>query len=369
MSQQSAKNTISAATNGSMVGNKQQKLHHHHHQNAATATKVPRAFPRDMIGLGDYSADQIVSLVESASEMKRQTKEQGVRFHPDRPLQGQTIALLFSKRSTRTRVASESSIAYLGGHAMFLGKDDIQLGVNESLRDSAQVISSMVDGIFARVGAHEEITSIAKYSSVPVVNALCDENHPTQILADLLTIWEVFSKRKPSASTILDVFRGLKVVWVGDSNNVVYEMLTAMPKCGINMSVCTPASYPIPESVRQQAQRDADATGATVEYFSDPLKAVKDADIIVTDTWVSMGFEEEKAQRLRDFSGYQITSQMAADGGAKKDWVFMHCLPRKPEEVSDEVFYSDRSVVFQEAENRKWTILATFNELFGKNAK
>ncbi|KAJ2523434.1 ornithine carbamoyltransferase [Coemansia sp. RSA 1939] len=368
MSQQSAKNTIAAAANGSMVGNKQQKLHHYH-QNAATATKVPRAFPRDMISLGDYSADQIVSLVESASEVKRQTKEQGVQYHPDRPLQGQTIALLFSKRSTRTRVASESSIAYLGGHAMFLGKDDIQLGVNESLRDSAQVISSMVDGIFARVGAHEEITSIAKYSSVPVVNALCDENHPTQILADLLTIWEVFSKRKPNASTVLDVFRGLKVVWVGDSNNVVYEMLTAMPKCGINMSVCTPASYPIPESVRQQAQRDADAAGATVEYFSDPLKAVKDGDIIVTDTWVSMGFEEEKAQRLRDFSGYQITSQMAADGGAKKDWVFMHCLPRKPEEVSDEVFYSDRSVVFQEAENRKWTILATFNELFGKSAK
>ncbi|KAJ1766489.1 ornithine carbamoyltransferase [Coemansia sp. RSA 1813] len=348
--------TIASTEANSSSLMKKQKLH-----SAALTT-----LPRDMISLGDYSAEQIAALVESAKDLKQQTKEHGQSFHPNQPLKGKTIGLLFSKRSTRTRVASESSIAYLGGHAMFLGKDDIQLGVNESLRDSAQVISSMVDGIFARVDAHKEITDIAKYSSVPVVNALCDENHPTQILADLLTIWEVFGKRRPEAQTMFDVFRGLNVAWVGDSNNVIYEMLVAMPKCGLNMSVCTPNNYPIPESVRAQAQNVAQSTGASVSYFNDPLLAIKDADIIITDTWISMGYEQEKAQRLRDFQGYQITSEMADVGKAKKDWVFMHCLPRKPEEVSDEIFYSDRSVVFQEAENRKWTIVAAFNALFSK---
>ncbi|KAJ2715441.1 ornithine carbamoyltransferase [Coemansia spiralis] len=322
--------------------------------------------PRDMISLGDYSAEQIVGLVESAADFKRKTKEQGQAFHPEQPLKGKTVGLLFSKRSTRTRVASETAVAYLGGHPLFLGKDDIQLGVNESLRDSAQVISSMVDGIFARVGPHSDITTLAEHSSVPVVNALCDQYHPTQILADLLTIWEVFGPRKPAAQSPSEVFRGLRVAWVGDSNNIVYEMLAALPKCGLSMSVCTPAKYPIPAAMRQRAEADARAGGAQVSYHSDPLQAVNGADIIVTDTWVSMGFEAEKAQRLREFSGFQVSSDMAQLGGASKDWVFMHCLPRKPDEVTDEVFYSDRSVVFQEAENRKWTILAVFNALFAK---
>ncbi|KAJ2646673.1 ornithine carbamoyltransferase [Coemansia sp. RSA 1085] len=320
--------------------------------------------PRNMISLGDYSAEQIAGLVESAAEIKHQAKHENQSFHPDQPLKGKTIALLFSKRSTRTRVASESSIAYLGGHAMFLGKDDIQLGVNESLRDSAQVISSMVDGIFARVGAHSEITEMARYSSVPVINALCDQNHPTQILADLLTIWEVFGKRKPQAQSIFEVLGGLRVAWVGDANNIIYEMLAAMPKCGMHMSVCTPEKYPIPQQVKQQAKADAEQANVSVTYHTNPLEAVEGADIVVTDTWVSMGQESEKAQRLRDFAGYQVSMDMAQQGKANKDWIFMHCLPRKPEEVTDEVFYSDRSVVFQEAENRKWTILAAFNALF-----
>ncbi|KAJ1843050.1 ornithine carbamoyltransferase [Coemansia sp. RSA 2708] len=325
--------------------------------------------PRDMISLADYSAEQIAGLVQSAAELKRQAKHEGQAFHPQQPLKGKTIALLFSKRSTRTRVASESSVAYLGGHAMFLGKDDIQLGVNESLRDSAQVISSMVDGIFARVGAHSEIEAIAKHSSVPVVNALCDANHPTQILADLLTMWEVFGKRRPQAQTLLEVLAGLRVAWVGDANNIVYEMLAAMPKCGVHMSVCTPAKYPVPAAVQQQAQRDARAGNASVSYHTDPLQAVRDADVVVTDTWVSMGQEAEKAQRLRDFAGFQVSDEMAQQGGAKRDWVFMHCLPRKPEEVTDDVFYSERSVVFQEAENRKWTIMAAFNALFAQRGQ
>ncbi|KAJ1661242.1 ornithine carbamoyltransferase [Coemansia sp. RSA 1836] len=336
-----------------MGGSSSYKLH-----TAALST-----LPRDLITLGDYSAEQIAALVESAADLKHKTKIEGQQFHPDLPLKGQTIAMLFSKRSTRTRVASESSIAYLGGHAMFLGKDDIQLGVNESLRDSAQVISSMVSGIFARVGAHDEIRMLSKYSQVPVINALCDENHPTQILADLLTIWEVFGKGKRS---LFDGVKGLNVAWIGDSNNIVFEMLAAMPKCGMNMSVCTPAKYPIPEAIRKRAELDAQTGQASVTFCHDPVAAVRAADIIVTDTWVSMGQEGEKAQRMLDFDGYQVSMDLAARGQANKDWIFMHCLPRKPEEVTDEVFYSDRSVVFQEAENRKWTILAAFNALFAK---
>ncbi|KAJ1941690.1 ornithine carbamoyltransferase, partial [Linderina macrospora] len=212
------------------------------------------------------------------------------------------------------------------------------------------------------------ITGLAKYSSAPIVNALCDENHPTQILADLLTIWEVFGKRKPEAKSIFDVVRGLNVAWVGDANNIIYEMLSAFPKCGINMNVCTPSKYPVPESVQQMAKTDADKAKSSVSYFSDPVKAVEGADIIVTDTWVSMGQEAEKAQRLQDFAGYQVTQQLVDAGKPNDGWIFMHCLPRKPEEVSDEIFYSDRSVVFQEAENRKWTILAAFNALFSKRA-
>ncbi|KAJ2483049.1 ornithine carbamoyltransferase [Coemansia sp. RSA 2320] len=336
--------------------------------NCKLHTAALASLPRDLITLADYSAEQIAALVESAADFKQKTKHEGQAFHPDQPLKGKTIAMLFSKRSTRTRVASESSIAYLGGHAMFLGKEDIQLGVNESLRDSAQVISSMVDGIFARVGAHSDIATMAKHSTVPVINALCDENHPTQILADLLTIWEVFAPRRPGSQSIFDVLRGLNVAWVGDANNIVYEMLAAMPKCGINMNVCTPAKYPIPEAIRQRASLDAQSASTSVSYSHDPLVAVSGADVIVTDTWVSMGQEGEKAQRLLDFDGYQVSVDMAQKGQANKDWVFMHCLPRKPEEVTDQVFYSDRSVVFQEAENRKWTILAAFNALLSKRA-
>ncbi|KAJ1935369.1 ornithine carbamoyltransferase [Linderina pennispora] len=145
-------------------------------------------------------------------------------------------------------------------------------------------------------------------------------------------------------------------------------MLSAFPKCGINMNVCTPSKYPIPESVQQMAKSDADKAQSNVSYFTDPVQAVQNADIIVTDTWVSMGQETEKAQRLQDFAGYQVTQQLVDAGKPNKDWIFMHCLPRKPEEVSDEIFYSDRSVVFQEAENRKWTILAAFSALFSKRA-
>lgn len=290
---------------------------------------------------------------------------------------------------------------------MFLGSQDIQLGVNESLLDTAKVVSSMVDGIMARVGHHSEVEvsatypaewqawvaevrpevptrlitcsdlryvlrkTLAEHSTVPVINALSHLYHPSQILADLLTMLETYSSSpaEPSLSSL----RGLTVAWIGDSNNILNDMIVSFARLGINLRVATPKGYALDEAVIRTAEEGlsaersgGSATKDVLQYFADPLEAVKGADILVTDTWISMGQEAEKQQRLQDFAGFQITMDMAKKGGASKDWKFMHCLPRKQEEVDDEVFYSDRSLVFPEAENRKWTIMAIFEAYFGR---
>ena len=232
---------------------------------------------------------------------------------------------------------------------MFLGKDDIQLGVNESLYDTSRVISSMVSGIVARVGPHKDIAGLAKDSSVPVINALCDTYHPMQIIADFATLTQAFK-------TPADGLKGVKIAWVGDANNVLFDMCIGARKLGIEMAVATPKGYELPAKMKEEF--DAAGTG-TVFETNTPEEAVKNADIIVTDTWVSMGQEEEAKKKLKDFAGYQVTEAMARKGGAKDNWKFMHCLPRHAEEVSDEVFYGERSLVFPEAENRLWSAIAT----------
>jgi len=240
---------------------------------------------------------------------------------------------------------------------MFLGKDDIQLGVNESLRDTAVVMSSMVSGIVARVGPHSDVAGLAEYSSVPVINALSDAFHPLQTIADFATVREACGKGAADGELGL---QGLKIAWVGDANNVLFDLAIGAAKVGVDVAVATPKGYEIPDAMRnviKEAAKGVRDAGSLFET-NEPLEAVKNADIIVTDTWVSMGQEEEKAKRLKAFAGYQVTMDMARKGGAKGDWKFMHCLPRKPEEVSDEVFYSDRSLVFQEAENRLWAAIS-----------
>ncbi|KAJ1982783.1 ornithine carbamoyltransferase [Dimargaris xerosporica] len=336
-------------------------------RNLATASLARRG--PDFITLRDLDAAAITRLVTSALHFKHQCKVQGQLFHPDRPLSGQTLAIMFSKRSTRTRVATETAMAYLGGQGLFLSPQDIQLGVNESLRDTSQVVSSMCSGIMARVGAHSEIEALARYSSVPVINALSDLFHPTQILADLMTMHEVAVAARATANkpqlpheiALRDTLPGTKVAWVGDANNIVYEMMMAFPKMGVDLAVATPKGYDTPEAIRTTAAGFARTHQTSLQFTHEPTQAIRDAHAIVTDTWVSMGQEEEKAQRLRDFAGYQITHAMIQRGQPHPNWTFMHCLPRKAEEVDDEVFYSPQSVVFQEAENRKWTILAVLN--------
>lgn len=245
---------------------------------------------------------------------------------------------------------------------MFLGKEDIQLGVNESLYDTSLVISSMVAAIVARVGPHSDVAALAQHSTVPVINALSDKFHPLQTIADYLTIHEASASSRTKERSVEPGLglEGLKIAWVGDANNVLFDLAIGAGKLGVNLAVATPKGYEIPAEMKdiiEQSGSDARIQGQLSET-NVPEEAVKDADLLVTDTWVSMGQEEDKAKRLRDFEGFQITSQLAERGGAKPEWKFMHCLPRHLDEVSDEVFYSPRSLVFQEGENRLWAAIA-----------
>lgn len=213
----------------------------------------------------------------------------------------------------------------------------------------------MTAAIVARVGPHSDVAGLAKDSSVPVINALSDLYHPLQIIADFLTIAEV----NPSSSQSSLGLEGMKIAWIGDANNVLFDMAIGAAKLGVDMAVATPTGYGIPEEMRgviNQAAKTSPTPGALFETTV-PEEAIKNADILVTDTWVSMGQEAETKKRLAAFEGFQITSELAKRGGAKESWTFMHCLPRHPEEVSDEVFHGPRSVVFREAENRLWSAI------------
>lgn len=228
--------------------------------------------------------------------------------------------------------------------------------VNESLYDTSVVISSMTSCMVARVGAHKEVADLAAHSSVPVINALSSDYHPLQTIADFQTIHESFPGRTPPASGASLGLEGLKVAWVGDSNNVLFDLAIGCVKMGLDIAVASPAGYGIPAAMKQVilAAGEGVAKPGRLAETEVPEEAIRDADILVTDTWVSMGQEEESQKRLKAFAGYQITNELAKRGGAKPDWKFMHCLPRHPEEVDDEVFYGSRSLVFPEAENRLW---------------
>lgn len=306
--------------------------------------------------IGDLTSVELSKLVLNAASHKRAVKSGRTQKKLNGMLTGQTVAMMFSKLSTRTRVSTEAAVAMMGGHPMFLGKNDIQLGVNESLLDTSKVISSMTSCMVARVGPHSDVTGLAEHSSVPVINALSNDFHPLQIIADFLTIHESIPK-SGARSIVPD---GLKVAWVGDANNVLYDFAIACVKLGVEISVATPQGYSIPKDMADliESQAKSTKTPGTLTQTYVPEEAVKGADIIVTDTWISMGQEEETQKRLNAFAGFQVTNDLAKRGGAKPNWKFMHCLPRHPEEVEDAVFYSPRSLVFPEAENRLWAAVA-----------
>ncbi|ESP01723.1 hypothetical protein LOTGIDRAFT_238192 [Lottia gigantea] len=313
-----------------------------------TLDKEPVRFAgRDFLTLRDFNRSEIEHLLWSSLCLKSRIKENGEDY---RPLLGKSIGMIFQKRSTRTRLSTETGMTLLGGHAAFLGPSDVHLGVNETIKDSARVLSGMVDLILGRVYDHQDITDLADEASVPVINGLSDLYHPLQILADFVTLQEHFG-----------FLQGLKIAWVGDGNNILHSLMYGCAKLGIELSVATPLGYEPDKEVTQYAISLASRNKTNFNLTQNPFDAVYRADVIVTDTWISMGQEEEKIKRLNDFSAFQIDRKMLRE--ANGNWVFMHCLPRKPEEVTDDVFYSKNSLVWQEAENRKWSVMAVMLNL------
>ncbi|KZV88363.1 putative ornithine carbamoyltransferase precursor [Exidia glandulosa HHB12029] len=339
---------------------------------AASASKRGPTL-RNLLTLADVSVEGLQRLLTSAAEINRITPTKIRALVPPAPMDNwlnkKAIALLFSKRSTRTRVAAEVAIRRMGGSPVFLAPDDIQLGVNESLADTAQVLNQLVQAIFARVGPHSDIEALAANTTIPVINALSDLWHPTQVLADLLTIADSAARFNANASsTEQQISLGKKhlppltVAWVGDSTNVLHDMLVSFPRLGLKMRVATPKGYGTPEPVMARIRELGCAD--SIVFTHDPQEAVHGANVVATDTWISMGQEDEKAARLEAFKGYQVTEALCQAGGAEPNWQFLHCLPRKAEEVDDAVFYGPRSLVFREAHNRLPTIQAVFAAIF-----
>ena len=284
----------------------------------------------------DISISELDELLFLAEDMKKKTKA-GV---PHPYLKGKSLGMIFSKSSTRTRVSFEVGMYQLGGQSLFLSSNDIQLGRGETVYDTAQVLSRMLDGIMIRTFSHKDVVDLAAYGTIPVINGLTDDQHPTQALADLLTIKE----HKGS-------LKGLKLCYVGDGNNVANSLLQACAKAGMDISVASPDGYTCPDFYVNQAKKDAAITGSKVLMTSDPYLAVKDADVVYTDTWTSMGQESEKAERVKLFKDYQVNKELMA--AAAKDAMFLHCLPAyRGYEVTADIIDSPCSAVFDEAENR-----------------
>lgn len=291
---------------------------------------------RDMIELDEYSTEEIQFLIDSAIEIKRKQKNGEVY----QPLKGKTIGLIFEKSSTRTRVSFEAGMFQLGGHALFLSKNDIQLGRGEPISDTAQVMSRYLDGLMIRTFGHDNVVNLAKYASIPVINGLSDMAHPCQVLADLQTVLEHKGKLK-----------GLKMAFIGDGNNMAHSLLIGGAKMGMHVAVASPKGYEADASIVKLSEEIAAQTGGKITITQDPLEAAKDADVIYTDVWASMGFEEEQAQREAAFADYQVNEELVK--AAKPDYLFLHCLPaHRGEEVSEGVIDGANSVIFDQAENR-----------------
>lgn len=314
-------------------------------------SKPQMTTPRHLVNILLLSNEEFAALVNKAEALKKVVKNGSssqMKENHDKLL-GKVVALLFLKRSTRTRISTEGAAAHFGAQPMFLGKDDIQLGVNELMYDTTRVISLMTSCIFARVNRHQDIQDLCKDSSVPIINSLCDMYHPLQAIADLLSIKEAFGRTE-----------GLKLAWIGDANNVINDMAIAALKMGISVLVSIPSLVHFEQVILDDAQKLVDESNGKVsfEVVNSPAEALKNANIVVTDTWISMGEESQKEAKLKQFEGYQITQKMVSEAGVNEDWRFMHCLPRHNEEVADDVFYSENSIVFEEAENRLYAAMA-----------
>ncbi|WP_278503682.1 ornithine carbamoyltransferase [Mitsuokella multacida] len=295
---------------------------------------------KDMLSIHDLSVDEVQEILALAKELKAKQKA-GV---PHEILKGKTLGMIFEKSSTRTRVSFETGMYQLGGQALFLSNRDLQLGRGEPIRDTARVLSRYLDGIMIRTFGHDRVEELAKWADIPVINALTDVLHPCQVLTDLLTIEEYKGKN----------LKGLKMAYVGDGNNMTNSFLYGCAKVGMTFVAATPEDYRPDETVFKNALEDAKETGAALSLVTDPKEAVKDADIVVTDTWASMGQEAEHEARKKIFAPYQVNKELLK--GADKRVIVMHCLPAyRGEEITEEVLEANANVIFDEAENRLHT--------------
>ena len=291
---------------------------------------------KHLLSLYDCSKQDIENILNMAIKLKAENKAGIVHHH----LKGKSLGMIFSKSSTRTRVSFEVGMYQLGGQALFLSSNDIQLGRGESIYDTANVLSRFLDGIMIRTYAQSDVEDLAKYGSISIINGLTDLLHPCQILADFQTIYEHKGK-----------LEGLKLVYLGDGNNISNSLLYGCSKMGINIAVATPKGYECDGLVTERALADAKKIGSEVMLTDDPDAAIHNADVVVTDTWVSMGQEAEKQERIKVFGNYQVSAERMAM--AKDDAIFLHCLPAyRGYEVVPEVIDGPQSVIFDEAENR-----------------
>ena len=292
----------------------------------------------DLLSIHELSADDVEEILTLAADLKAKQKA-GI---PHKLLAGKTLGMIFEKSSTRTRVSFEVGMYQLGGQALFLSSRDLQLGRGEPIKDTARVLSRYLDGIMIRTYGHERIEELARYADIPVINALSDLLHPCQALTDLLTIREYKGKN----------LAGLKMAYVGDGNNMTHSLMYAAAKVGMNFAAATPEGYEPNAEVVANAKADAAATGATITITHNPMEAVAGADVIVTDTWASMGQEAEHDTRTAVFRPYQVNWELVAESGDAR-CIVMHCLPAyRGEEITEDVFEEFADVIFDEAENR-----------------
>lgn len=291
---------------------------------------------KDLLKMDDLSKEEILDILNTADQLKYELKHGISHKH----LEGKSLGMIFEKSSTRTRVSFESGMYQLGGNALFLSSRDLQIGRGEPIKDTARVLSRFIQGIMIRTYSQEEVETLAKYSSIPIINGLTDEEHPCQVLADLMTIREY-----------KNILEGLNVAYIGDGNNMAHSLIIGTLKVGMNFSLACPKDYMPKESYINRGKELAKIEGTNFSISTSPQEAVKNADVILTDVWASMGQEDEAEARRKAFAGFQVNKELMAL--ANPNAIVLHCLPaHRGEEITDEVLEEHASEIFDESENR-----------------
>lgn len=292
---------------------------------------------KDLLSIHDLTSEEVYQILDLAKALKAKQKA-GIKHHL---LAGKTLGMIFQKSSTRTRVSFEVGMYQLGGTALFLSGADLQIGRGEPIKDTARVLSRYLDGVMIRTFAHADVEEFAKYADIPVINGLTDLLHPCQVLADLLTIQEHKGKG----------LKGLKLAYIGDGNNMAHSLMYGCAKTGMHFSIAAPKGYEPDPQVTKTAAQDAKATGASITVTDNVFDAAKDADILYTDVWASMGQEAERETRMKAFGAYQINRELLKSAAPRA--IVLHCLPaHRGEEITEDVMEQNANVIFDEAENR-----------------